>query len=875
MPVHSLEDAFIFGHELVGGKAINLGKLIGQGFPVPPGFVVTTQAYSDHFARLFARLSADTDVKAPGADVNERNKTIRRSIIQSPVPQQLEVEIFKHHRIMQQNCEAPLICAVRSSATAEDLTGASFAGQHESYYYVDSGNLILMIKNCWASLWSDAACSYRAAQGVEDSGVKMAVIVQLMIPADVSGITFTADPVTGDESVIVTESSWGMGAAIVDGRVTPDQYILDRETRAPLKTRVASKRYMVSPEPVQPEETRLTEVPPELQNVGTLSEDQVQLLAYYAIKAEQYFGSCQDIEWAFKDNEFYLLQSRPITRMGEHRESLPPGKHVLFKPLAENFTSPLLPLTQDLMSRSFPVLKIIYGRAYINLSLIRPLVPFKLTDTELANIVYLNDKGIDKPRLAYAKIFRLVPLIAFLHLLFGVFYARTRNMPDDFMDSFRQLANKVGDDDSINAPGAITRLFFSSRFFEPVGNMVLIINSSAGRYFFLLAAIRFLLRRWIPESPAEVPSLITSGSKGVLSADMGRQILGLANLAKTSPIVKNLIMSCQPSEVMAALSRQSEAKPFLEALNGFLKIHGHRALKEFELSSVRWEENPVILIKLIRNYLPEDDSLVKTGGDEGNIHQKRDQLLGDIKSRLEKLPFERLTRIRWKLLNSLASRCRYFIKLRENSRFFHIMVFYVVRKKILKLESRFLAHGKLKCADDIFYLHWQEIEKLDSDQLHYQDIENLIQQRRMAHIRLTKMTAPRTIGIEPPPEAVNKTSTSNTSQLEGYSASPGVYEGIARVILDPSTDTHLLPGEILIAPYTDPAWTPLFLIAHAAVIETGSYLSHAGTVAREYGMPCVVDVPDCTTLISTGDHIRVDGSLGRVTLNHSSNQGPE
>jgi pyruvate,water dikinase len=181
---------------------------------------------------------------------------------------------------------------------------------------------------------------------------------------------------------------------------------------------------------------------------------------------------------------------------------------------------------------------------------------------------------------------------------------------------------------------------------------------------------------------------------------------------------------------------------------------------------------------------------------------------------------------------------------------------------ILVIEGRLLASGALKCRDDIYYLRWDEVKQLDQGIIGWLDIEDTIRARRMEHIRLSKMTPPKTIGFE----MESDTAQDSTNVLSGQGASPGRYEGIARVIMDPATDNEIRPGEILIAPYTDPAWTPLFLTARAAVVEVGSYLSHAGTVAREYGMPCVVDVTGCTRLIRSGDRVRVDGSQGAVTL---------
>jgi pyruvate,water dikinase len=263
---------------------------------------------------------------------------------------------------------------------------------------------------------------------------------------------------------------------------------------------------------------------------------------------------------------------------------------------------------------------------------------------------------------------------------------------------------------------------------------------------------------------------------------------------------------------------------------------------------------------MIRNYLLADSD---PGASEARVERQRQALEDEVSKGLSRLPLEKLLGWRTRAINTIRTKTKYFIKLRENSRFFHIMGFYAVRLKVLKAETALMDSGALKCKDDIFYLSWQQVEDLQSGILKWADVEDLIRARRIKHIRLNKLRAPKTIGVEikAKPEDENA-----GHQLKGQAASPGSYRGYARVIMDPATDAEIKPGEILIAPYTDPAWTPLFLIANAAVIEVGSYLSHAGTIAREYGMPCVVDVADCTNLIVSGDLIEVDGSSGTVHL---------
>jgi pyruvate,water dikinase len=344
---------------------------------------------------------------------------------------------------------------------------------------------------------------------------------------------------------------------------------------------------------------------------------------------------------------------------------------------------------------------------------------------------------------------------------------------------------------------------------------------------------------------------------------MGRGIGELGQAARREAGVREILLSHPPDRALAELRADPRARGFLDQLAGFLATNGHRALKEFELRSVRWEENPAPVLGMIRNYLLIDSD---PGASEARTAELRNELIGEIRRKLGRLPFARATGVRWRLLAFAAARVRYYLKLRENSRFYHIMAFGILRKKVIRIEAELLRSGKLRCKDDIFFLLLEEVADLQADRLGWLDVEERIRERRIAHIRLSKMSPPKTIGLELPRSQPVQGGEADGMLLRGESASPGCYQGPARVILDPSTDAELRPGEVLVAPYTDPAWTPLFLTAGAAVVEIGSYLSHAGTVAREFGMPCVVDVAEATQRIRTGDRIEVDGETGTVRV---------
>lgn len=850
---------------LAGGKGANLGELLSKGFPVPPGFVVSSHAY----ARVLDGLGVGAELRrlrdALPTERSQCASAIRGRIEEAELPPELAHAVLAAHARLLGSRSPSLLCVVRSSATAEDLGAASFAGQHGTYYYVDAAHLLKMVKQCWASLWSAPAVSYRATHGIDDASVSMAVVVQEMIESDVSGVAFTANPVTGARDEVIIESSWGMGAAIVDGRVTPDRYVVERDGLGLREQRISDKRFRVASRLEPGQEARLEEVAPVMRRRGTLPPELLRQVAECSLGCEARFEKPQDVEWAIRDGRFYLLQSRPITVMG--REEIGrgvQGKYVLFKPIAENFTEPLTPLTEDMMLGVRPPgFRFIRGWIYVDVAAIRRLLPFRVSDEDLAEYLYSFSRDPHSWRLSLSRLLAFLPLGLLLYLVGAVPLARTRSLPDEALEGFRKLCRGVEADPALGPEDALRRLWLLPRLFDPVGNTALLVNVMSLRFIPWMGVLRRLVRRWAPGLRADAEILLGSGSSGVLSAEMGRGIWDLAREARRSRRVREILVAEAPERALIELKREPEAGDFLGQLERFLTKNGHRAIKEFELRSARWDEDPAAVLGMVRNYL-----LVEAGpaDPEAKIAEARVDLLRELRESLDRLPLERTLGLRLRLIRFAAERVRYFLKLRENSRFYHIMVPGTVRKKVLRIEADLMLQGRLRCKDDIFFLRFAEVADLQAGRLGWLDVEDRIRDRRIAHIRLGKMGPPRTIGVELDSREGLAGFDAEATMMAGQAASPGRFEGSARVILDPSLSVELKPGEVLVAPYVDPAWTPLFLAAGAAVVEVGSYLSHAGTVAREFGMPCVVDVTGATQRIRTGDRIVVDGSQGTVRI---------
>jgi pyruvate,water dikinase len=392
-------------------------------------------------------------------------------------------------------------------------------------------------------------------------------------------------------------------------------------------------------------------------------------------------------------------------------------------------------------------------------------------------------------------------------------------------------------------------LWFRPPLLAPAGDMPLYVNLASIRYALLLPLLRALLARWCPGLPEDATELITGGVEGTLSTDMSRGMRELAAHARAQAGVREAFQRERLESLPQVLRGSPEGRDFLAQLEAFLRVHGHRTVREFELAMPRWHEDPAPVLGMIRNMLalealPELD----------RREPERAALWREVQARLRGAR-------RW-LVRRLVARIRYYVRLRENSRFHHVMLFDVLRAKALATERALLGAGRLRCAGDVFFLHQREIDLLSEGRLIWRDVEPRIRSRRQAHARRARSLPPAVLGLA----VEDWRAPLDASHLAGFGASPGTVEGVARVILDPAGESRLLAGEILVAPYTDPAWTPLFLTAGAAVVEVGSYLSHAGTIAREFGLPCVVDVEGCTRRIRSGDRLRVDGARGEVWI---------
>ncbi len=847
--VVDLEDPAAGDASVVGGKAAGLHRLRCAGLPVPAAFVVTTEAFRAHFP-----------LAAPG-----------------PPPSRPRL-LAECARDIGEALAAPfpgtLPLAVRSSAAGEDGARASFAGQHETYYHVRAESLTDAIVDCWLSLWSARAQRYRAGRSAE---MAMAVIVQRMLQPERSGVCFTCDPTGGSPDQLWIEASWGLGAVLVDGRVSPDRWLLDREGRI-LRRHVGRKRHRVSVSPGPPRQgTRLEPVPLTLQGRAVLSPRRAAQVARYSLEAERLFGTPQDVEWAYEGNRLYLLQSRPVTTAGNtgthvRAEAPSPAGHapaprgdhgarwVLFKPLAENFTEPLTPLTADLLSHVLPGgSRFIDGRFYVSLDLAERLCPLRWSTAELVDVLLLRG-DVPNLRLDWRKAPAAVLLLAAAYLADGIGWHRTAHLTRSSLEQYPILCHRLRTDSGLDPLQTLQRLVLGGQPFEPIGRNAFYVNVSAGRYFLLLGMLKWFVERYAAGFDSACLSRLCSGDGETWSRRLVEGVRGLAAVARQDAELSRRLQSDDPAELMAAAASAPDDHPFITALDTFLESFGHRTIREVELSVPRWREDPLPLLLMVRGYLRSSTAEPPQDA-HGTYLAVRDRLRRALPRRWQ-----------WRLADYLIRRVRYYTSLREDTRHYHAMAMDVTRAKLLDLEQTLLADGRLRLPGDLFYLTWNEVSALQHRHMAWSDVAERVRIRRRHHLA-TCRRKPADVVHESPasgpgtladPPGIERAASG--AILTGQCASPGMAEGPVRIVLDPMSAHDLHSGDVLVAPYTDPAWTPLFPLAAAVVVEVGSFLSHAGTVAREYGVPCLVDVMDCTRRLREGQRVRVMASEGRLEV---------
>ncbi|MHC4559400.1 MAG: PEP/pyruvate-binding domain-containing protein, partial [Planctomycetota bacterium] len=791
---------------------------------------------------------------------------LREAIVEAPLSETARLKI--EHLYLTLGAKH---VAVRSSGTAEDLPDHSFAGQYDTYLGITGmKDCFEAIKKCWASLWTLRAYEYREKNGFDHLKINMAVIVQSLIPADTAGVTFTADPVTGRRGSIVIEACYGLGKALVSGKVTPDRFVVNKRNLKLLSHTISDKKIecVLEPNGLNKEKN----LPMERSNACCLNNKQVKRLAKYARKVETVFGNPQDIEWAISRNKIFFLQSRPITvlppeKSWEDRQiwCCNPAKEVIpdvatpatlsiIEAMLDNFMDPLFD-TLCMDRGEHPVFGLVAGRIYFNANIwgavFRDLPDTKYLDFTkaagshkgLQQVVERLQNAVeeDLPDLNFSrlKFFLKIPLI-----IIGAL----GNTPE----KGRRILAKVGTDNkkwtcldaaSLSTEEIVTHYQELMIAFSEILRHALYL-------FSILTALPILdmvCTKWFPDGNNNAGKLL-AGIGGMVDAVAGLDIWRLAAEANSKAKVKNLILSNNDWHIIEAkLSKTDSGREFLAQWKQFMLQHGHHCRGELELYNKRWSETPDYILKFIRSHITQMDKIDPVQNFNKAAKQRR-ELENQCREQL-KNPIKRM------IFNHLLVRVQNGSVFREN-----------IKSEVIKLLSAMRKLGVLKQDDDIFFIKIKEIVPVVNGKVDF-DIHQVIADRRVKHNKNSSVTPPdMVIGIFDPDSYIPDAIDEDAETLNGFSVSPGVATGKARVILRADTEEQLLAGEILVAPFTDPGWTPYFVPAAAIVMDEGGTISHGSIVAREYGIPAVVNVGAGTKIIKTGQTIQVDGNNGVVKI---------
>lgn len=855
---------------VVGGKGANLGELSRiDGIRVPEGFCVTTEAYKktigqtlefDALLDQLAQLRADERQR-----IIEISGEIRRIIEAIPIARDIEEEITCYLiKIGEESAYA-----VRSSATAEDLPTASFAGQQDTYLNIIGKEVILKhISKCWASLFTDRAVTYRIQNGFDHRKVHLSVVIQKMVFPEAAGILFTADPVTSNRKVLSIDASFGLGEALVSGLVNADIYKV-REGRI-VDKKISTKKLAIYA--LKEGGTEEREIGPERQNQETLTDEQILQLERMGRKIEAYFGRPQDIEWCLYEDNVYIVQSRPITTLYPAPEAKDGKNHVYFSfGHRQMMTEAMKPLGYSFFQDFFKLISgsamiELGGRLYIDMSreLSLPIIGKNLAKSmdvvdvlmqkAVYNILKRKDfiKGLSREK--------GIMIGISVWLKWGIDTLKTYLRNDHVIVKNLMAHNVVVMHDLEHRIVKVSgdELFdFILKSYTDIKDAVFAGYGAVFTGAYASSWINKNMQKWLGEKNAadalaqSVPDNITS--------EMGLELLDVADVVRKYPSVIEYFAHASDEMFFADLAGLEGGKDVSDSIRAYLKKYGMRCSAEIDITRSRWNEKPTILIPMIlsniKTFGPDAHSMKFEQGLEGAKRKEE-----DILSRLEQLPGGKS---KAKKTKKMISVLRNFAGYREYSKYLLVWYLWIIKQALLKEADKLVQKGVIRDREDIYYLSFTELrETVRTNRVDY----SLISKRKEDYEVFKKLTPPRVITSEG--EIIfSEYDTGNipSGSLAGVAVSSGVVEGRARVILN-MEDANIEEGDILVTTFTDPSWTPVFVAIKGLVTEVGGMMTHGAVVAREYGLPAVVSVENATQLIKDGQQIRVNGTEGYVEI---------
>ena len=826
---------------LVGGKGASLAALARiEGVSVPDAFCVTTAAAQEALASAPGLGALIDQVAALNPEDHEalraKSAELRRAILGAPMPEEIAQEVRRAAAALGAGPTA-----VRSSATAEDLPGASFAGQHDSFLNVVGPQAILEhVRRCWASLFTERAVAYRARRGLDARGAQMAVVVQRMVPAEASGVLFTADPVTGHRGICAIEAVSGLGEPLVSGLVTP-------------------RRARVRAGQILPDEPRQgPEAPP---CPSPLQAPQLLALEALGRHVEARLGAPQDIEWCLAGGRFHVVQSRPLTTLYPVPDPGDSGFHVYISVGHQQMmTDAMRPLGLSLfqLTAARPMLEA-GGRLFVDptaqlsapasraalLGLIGRSEPLILD--ALNTLVARGDLGEATPQGPVAP---PAPGGAALGpapdpSVLPVLIARSEA-------SLAELRARVAGVSGVEAIDLVLEDVADLRrgLADPEGFAALMAGMNASAW------LNEHMAAWLGEKNAA--DLLSLSAPNNVTSEMGLALLDLADVFRPHPeVLAHLAQADEAGfwEGFAALAGGPECR---DALAAWLHRYGMRCVGEIDVTRPRWSERPTTLAPLILSHV----RTFEPGAARRRVAQglgRAEEAAGSLLARLRQLPDGEEKAAATEVA---ITRLRAFTGYREHPKYTIICRFFVYKQVLMAEANRLYQDGVISEPEEVHFLTLPELRELIRTR---RPDEGLIRRRREQYAHHQRLTPPRVLTSDG--EIVTGSYRRDVPQgaLVGLAVSQGVVEGRARVLAD-LAGARLEPGDILVTAFTDPSWTPCFVTIAGLVTEVGGLLTHGAVIARELGLPAVVGVEGATARIPDGARIRVNGAEGLVEI---------
>jgi pyruvate,water dikinase len=854
--------------QLVGGKGAGLGALSRiEGIRVPEGFCVTTEAYK--------RIVEETPAIHEWMDqlsflkVDEREKIsmlsgeIRRAFEEAVMPRGMAEDIIRFLAKFDEKTGF----AVRSSATAEDLPTASFAGQQETYLNIIGKEAVLKhISKCWASLFTERAVIYRIQNGFDHRHVHLSVVVQKMVYPQVSGILFTADPVTGSRRVLSMDASFGLGEALVSGRVNGDLYKV--RSGVVIDKNISTKKLAVYA--LKEGGTEVQEIPTGWQNRQALTDEQILSLERIGRKIEAHFGAPQDIEWCLAEDAFYMVQSRPITTLYPIPDGNDEENHVyLSVGHQQMMTDPLKPLGMSLMQLvSFGRWFKAGGRLFIDvaqmlaspdsrkilLNNMKQLEP--LTQDAIMTIIERDfikclpeDEKKEQSSVHSDKV--MPPEDS---------KAQIENNPSIVSDLIGKSQNSIEAlKQNIQGKSGTDLIDFILEDLQELKKLLFDPQSTAVFTAAINASIwvNEKMNEWLGEK--NVADILSQSVPNNITSEMGLALMDVADVIRPYPEVIDYLQNVKEDHFLDELVKFDGGHKIQNAIHDYLNKYGMRCSGEIDMTRARWSEKPVTLVPIllnnIKNFEPNAASRKFEQGLQEALEKER-ELLERLKTLPEGEEKVKETKRRIDLI-------RNFIGYREYPKYGMVSRYFVYKQALLKEADRLVQTNIIHDQEDIFYLTFEEFrEVLVTNKLDY----DIICKRKEEYKVFEKLFPPRVITSEG--EIITgayKRDNIPAGAMAGLAVSSGVIEGRARVILS-MEDANLESGDLLVTTFTDPSWTPLFVSIKGLVTEIGGLMTHGAVIAREYGLPAVVGVENATKLIKDGQRIRVNGTEGYVEI---------